>query len=115
VEGEQPEPATTGDQLADAGIAKLQVQLDRRGRGGAGDVGYRSADRAARTDHQDPVVAAGPLRCGGEAGLDAVAELRPGFRHTVQAGGGPVVHRVAEGLPVLLVVGALVLDRRTPP
>src|SRR5690606_5370098 len=48
----------------------------------------------------------------GQAGMDAGAELRPGLRYVVQADIGPVVHRVAEGLPVVLVVGALVLDRR---
>src|SRR5690606_6437020 len=59
VEGKQPEAAAARDELADARVAILQVQLDRRGRRGPEDVGHRAADRAARTDHEDAIVALG--------------------------------------------------------
>src|SRR5690606_16422755 len=54
----------------------------------------------------------GSLGRGGQSRRDTLAERGPGLGRAVQADVGPVVHRLAEGLPVVLVVGALVLDRR---
>ncbi len=107
VEAEQPLRIAAADDFAEGGIAELQVQFDRRLRGRVQHVGHRAADRAARTDHQDRILAGRTLGAVRQPGGDAFAEFVPALRHAGQRAGGPGRERRAEGAPVVRVVAVL--------
>ena len=80
IEAEQARRAAADDQLAHAGIAKLQVEFNRGGAGRIDDVDHRAADRTAGADDEHGIVARSSGADVRERGARPCAELAPGFR-----------------------------------